>query len=264
MMERQPRIGITTGAEKDWLPSGPKYEAYAAAIRTAGGQPVRLDAALHVREHTVFRELDGLLFTGGWDIDLRLYPRPPKLESETPGERMARGRMQVELERDRYEIRLALAALEADRPILGICRGCQLLHVALGGQLVLDIESEVETAIRHPSFPGPERLSSRHPLAILPGTRLADILAPDQHQVTNSRHHQAVLPDPSLQEVIAAISPDDGIVEAIEVTGRRFALGVQWHPEHPQDNEIREAHRPLFAALIAACQQARHATKRAD
>src|SRR5207249_4857142 len=131
---------------------------------------------------------DGLLFSGGWDIDLRAYPNPPDLDSQPPGERMARRRMRIEPERDRYEIPLAQAALEVDLPIFGICRGCQLLYVAVGGLLILDIPSEVETSVRHPSFPEPERLSSRHALTLLPGTRLAGILPPDRYQVTNSRH----------------------------------------------------------------------------
>jgi putative glutamine amidotransferase len=248
-----PRIGITTGTERDWQPGGPAYEAYAAAIRTGGGQPVRLDATGRGREPALVRGLDGLLLTGGWDIDLRAYPNPPELDGEPPGQRMARRHMRVEPERDRYELPLARAALDADLPLLGICRGCQLLYVALGGRLILDIASEVQSPIRHPSFPEPERLSSSHPLSIVPGTRLAAILPPDRYEVANSRHHQAVLPDPDLPVKIAAICPVDGIVEAFELPGRAFVLGVQWHPEHPKDPEIRAAHQPLFAAFVEAC-----------
>lgn len=253
MAESGPRIGVTTGAERDWRPDGPAYEAYAGAVRRAGGQPVRLDGPSRGRERALLAELDGVLFTGGWDIDLRSYPRAPELDGESAGERMARARMHVEMERDRYEMPLARAALETDRPILGICRGCQLLHVAAGGLLILDLPSEVETPIRHPSYPAPERLSAQHALAILPGTRLASILAPEQHTTTNSRHHQAVRPDPALPVRVAAVCPADGVVEAIEWVGRRFALGVQWHPEHPKDPEVREAHHRLFVAFVDAC-----------
>src|SRR5262249_17555737 len=142
---------------------------------------------------------------------------------------------------------------EAGMPVLGICRGCQVLHVALGGRLILDIPSEVGGLVRHPSFPPPERLSSSHALSIFPETRLAQILSPDRRQATNSRHHQAVIPDDVTPTRVAAICPVDNIVEAIEVSDRRFTIGVQWHPEHPKDPEIREAHRPLFRALVAAC-----------
>ncbi len=219
----------------------------------AGGQPVRLDASLRGGERALIRELDGVLFSGGWDIDLRNYPRPPALEGEAPGEKMARRAMRIEPDRDRYEIPLLQAAVEADLPVLGICRGCQLLHVALGGRLILDIETEVGSKIRHPSFPEPERPSAHHALAILPGTRLAQVLSPAEHQVTNSRHHQAVIPDDITPTKVAAVSPEDEIIEAIEVPGRRFILGVQWHPEHPKDPEVREAHRPLFRAFVAVC-----------
>jgi putative glutamine amidotransferase len=251
-MGDRPRIGITTGTDEHWLPGGSSYESYATAIRAAGGGPVRLDAATTGREPSVLRELDGIVFTGGWDIDLRLYPRPPKLRGETLGERMARGRMRVAWDRDAYEMPLALAATEWDRPVLGICRGCQLLWVALGGRLILDIPSEVENAKQHPALPPPDRASASHELEIRPGTVLASILPPTEHRRTNSRHHQAVLPDDTAPAKVSAVSPADGVVEAIEVPGRRFMLGVQWHPEFPSDPEIREAHRPLFEAFVRA------------
>src|SRR5207247_11147717 len=95
-MSEQPRIGITTGTERVWLQGGASYEPYADAIRQAGGSPVRLDAAISGRAPAVVRELDRLLFSGGWDIDLRSYPRPPELEGDTLGERMARRAMRIE------------------------------------------------------------------------------------------------------------------------------------------------------------------------
>jgi len=249
-----PRIGITTGTERSWLAGGSSYEPYATAVAQAGGQPVRLDASLTGREQAALRELDGLLFSGGWDIDLRNYPRPPSLDGQSPGERMAGRAMRIEPVRDQYEIPLLQAAVEADVPVLGICRGCQVLHVALGGRLILDIPSEIGGPVRHPSFPEPERLSSSHTLAILPDTRLAAILSPDRYQETNSRHHQAVIPDDVTPTRVAAICPVDNVVEAIELPDRRFVIGVQWHPEHPKDPEVREAHKPLFRAFVTACE----------
>jgi putative glutamine amidotransferase len=252
-LDQQPRIGITSGTERAWLPGGASYERYAAAVRLAGGEPVRLDASVPGREAALVVELDGFLFSGGWDIDLRRYPRPPALDGDSPAERMARRHMRIEPERDRYEIPLLQAAVEADRPVLGVCRGCQVLHVALGGRLILNIPSEVDGPVRHTSFPEPERLSSAHPLAITPGTRLAAILPPDEHVWTNSRHHQAAIPDHDTPTRVGAICPLDGVVEAIEIPDRRFVLGVQWHPEHPNDPEVREAHRPLFRAFVVSC-----------
>jgi putative glutamine amidotransferase len=253
MTEDRPRIGITTGTERAWLPGGASYEPYAAAIREAGGEPVRLDASIAGRESALLIELDGLLFSGGWDIDLRRYPRPPAMDHESPGEMMARRQMRIEPERDRYEIPLLQAAVAADRPVLGICRGCQVLHVALGGRLILDVPSEIGGPVRHPSFPEPERLSSSHALAIAPGTRLAGILGPSEHQWVNSRHHQAVIPDETTPTRVSAVCPADGVVEAIELPERRFVIGVQWHPEHPKDPEVRAAHWPLFSAFVSAC-----------
>jgi putative glutamine amidotransferase len=253
----RPRIGVTTGAAREWLPGGINYEPYATAIEEAGGEPVRLDLSLIGPPRELIRELDGLLFSGGWDIDLRLYPRPPELNGGTPGEWMALRRMRIEPGRDQFELPLLQAAVDADMPVLGICRGCQVLHVALGGRLVLDIASETGSPVRHPAYPEPERLSSSHPLTILEGTKLAALLPPDAHRVTNSRHHQAVLPEDGMPTQVVACCPTDGVVEAIEVPGRRFAVGVQWHPEHPKDPEVRAAHRPLFAALVKASRQER-------
>jgi putative glutamine amidotransferase len=253
----RPRIGVTTGASYEWLPGGIAYEPYATAVAAAGGEPVRLDLCLTGRQRDLIREVDGVLFSGGWDIDLRLYPRPPDLDGNTPGELMARRRMRIEPVRDLFELPLLQAAVEADLPVLGICRGCQVLHVALGGRLVLDIATEIDSPERHPAFPEPERLSSGHPVTILEGTRLATLLPPGAHQVTNSRHHQAILPEDGIPTRVTALCPTDGIVEAIEVPGRRFVLGVQWHPEHPKDPEIRAAHQPLFAALVKASRQER-------
>jgi putative glutamine amidotransferase len=251
-MVLSPRIGITTGTERSWLPGGASYEPYAEAVRQAGGEPVRLEASLAGQELALIESLDGFLFPGGWDIDLRHYPRPPVLDGETPGQRMARRAMRTEPARDRLELPLLKAAVDADRPVLGICRGCQVLHVALGGRLILDLPTEVGGPIRHPSFPEPERLSSHHALSIAPGTRLAAILSPDRHDATNSRHHQSVIPDDETPTRVAAICPVDGVVEAIEAPDCRFVIGVQWHPEHPKDPEVRAAHRPLFAAFVAS------------
>src|SRR5438034_7080373 len=96
LMADQPRIGITTGTERSWLAGGTSYEPYAAAVFQAGGEPVRLDASLEGRERAALGELDGILFSGGWDIDLRNYPRPPALNGDSPGERMARRAMRIE------------------------------------------------------------------------------------------------------------------------------------------------------------------------
>jgi putative glutamine amidotransferase len=251
----RPRIGLTMGRGIDERPREPKdYADYGTAIEEAGGTVVYLDGRSRGRERQIVRELDGLLLTGGWDIDLRHYPRPPALNGRSPEQIMAARNMSLDPERDLYEIPLTLEAVAADLPIFGICRGCQVLNVALGGQLILDITSELPHAEPHRAAPPPHPDSAWHALRIEPGSLLASILPPDQHVRTNSRHHQAVAPDGAQPVRMVAVSPADGIIEAIEIPGRRWALGVQWHPEYRHDAEIRDAHSPLFAAFVAACQ----------
>jgi len=186
------------------------------------------------------------------DVDLAMYPNPPDLQGEASAAVMERHRMRPEPDRDAYELPLLAEALDRDLPILGICRGCQVLNVGLGGRLILDIPTELDDPLRHSSHPAPDGASSLHPVRILPGTLLATILPPEGFPVCNSRHHQAVRVDETFTATLAAVSPDDGIVEAIEVTGRRWAVGVQWHPEHPQDHQIRAFYEPLFTAFVDA------------
>ena len=247
----RPRIGITSGLVGDhWTPTGASWRAYATAVEQAGGEAVHLDARTLGREAAVLADLNGVLFSGGKDIDLSMYPNPPPLEGETPTAVMARHRMRPEPDRDAYELALLQEALQRDMPVLGICRGCQVMGVGLGGRLLLDIRHEDPSALQHTSHPPPDGASARHPLRIQPGTLLAAVLDPARFQECNSRHHQAVRSDVSGDVRVAAVSPDDGIVEAIEIPGRRWAIGVQWHPEHETDADIREAHAPLFAAFV--------------
>lgn len=225
---------------------------YAAAVERAGAEAVHLDDSTLGREATLLAELDGILFSGGRDIDLALYPNPPDLEGEDAGAFMARHRMRPEPDRDRYELALLQEALDRDLPVLGICRGCQVLNVGIGGRLILDIPLETGTPIQHTTAPAPDGLSSRHQIRVEPESLLADILNADRSVECNSRHHQAVRLDESFTARVAAVSPEDGIVEAIEVPGRRWAVGVQWHPEHLQDPDVRERFEPLFRAFVIA------------
>jgi putative glutamine amidotransferase len=213
---------------------------------------VHLNPSTLGRETAALRELHAIVFSGGNDIHLAHYPNPPEYPGEAYEAVMERHRMRPEPDRDAYELPLLQEALQRDLPLLGICRGCQVLNVGLGGRLILDIPLEVETKLRHTSHPAPDGDSSHHALEVLPNTLLAQVLQPERHQVCNSRHHQAVRVDATFTARIAAVSPDDGIVEAIEAPGRRWAVGVQWHPEHARDHEVRELYQPLFRAFIAA------------
>lgn len=238
-----------------WTPGGDTWRPYAEAVALAGGEPVHLCPDHFGRERAVLLELEGVLFSGGNDVDLALFPNPPELEMGRE-EAIRRFNLKPEPERDRYELPLFLEALARDLPILGICRGCQVMNVALGGRLILDIPTQVSTQIRHPAYAEGESPSSSHDLRIQAGTALAAILHPQEYTACNSRHHQAVDPADALPAWvrIAAYSPADGLVEAIEITGRRWAIGVQWHPEHPRDPEVRARYAPLFRAFVEACE----------
>lgn len=252
-MKARPKIGITSGLTgPHWLPEGSSWRPYAAAIEAAGGDPVYLDPATRGREATVLGALQGLLLSGGNDIHLSQYPNPPEYPGEDHEMVMARHRMRPEPQRDEYELPLLQEALHQDLPLLGICRGCQVLNVGLGGRLILDIPQEVETRLRHTSHPSPDGDSSHHSLEVLPDTLLAGVLPPEVFRACNSRHHQAVKLDESFTARVSAMSPEDGVVEAIEVPGRRWVVGVQWHPEHGRDHHVRELYAPLFHAFVKA------------
>jgi putative glutamine amidotransferase len=163
--------------------------------------------------------IDGLLLTGGLDVDPALY-------GETPHETT-----EVAPERDRFELPLTRAALNDDVPLFAICRGVQVLNVAAGGSLVQDIPSAVASDLNHAVEVPKNHVA--HPVHVRPGTRLAEALGPEADLDTcpvNSRHHQSVARvAPAF--VVSAASPD-GVVEAIERPGAAFCIGVQWHPEN--------------------------------
>lgn len=215
---------------------------------------MHLDPRTHGRESEVLEGLHGVLFSGGNDIHLAHFPNPPEYPGEDYETVMARHRMRPEPQRDSYELPLLMEALQRDLPILGICRGCQVLNVGLGGRLILDIPQEVESSLRHTSHPAPDGDSSHHALEIKRDTLLAGVLHPDVVRTCNSRHHQAVRLDESFSARVSAVSPEDGVVEAIEVPGRRWAVGVQWHPEHGRDHHVRGLYAPLFRAFIQAAE----------
>ena len=226
-----PDIGETAG--RPGRPPMPRYElkqAYADAVLAAGGLPVVLP---YSEDETAPAEAvalcDGLVITGGaFDI-------PPELYGAKAGDRlgpMKRGRTA-------YEQRVLRAALEAGKPVLGVCGGMQLLAVELGGSLYQDLRDEVAGAFDHEQKLDPREPG--HPVKVMEGTVLEGILGVRELPV-NSTHHQAVR-DPGRARV-SAVSPDS-IIEAIELPDR-FALGVQWHPELLAGLE----HLALYRALV--------------
>jgi putative glutamine amidotransferase len=233
---KRPVIGVTIGYSSENHEIFALRDDYVRAVEKAGGlalvlAPGAADDAPFLLDH-----LDGLLTTGGADIDPGHY-------GETPHETVTR----VIPERDALELALSREALRRDLPLLAICRGHQVLNVAIGGTLVQDLPSQWKGAINHD--PDVERWSPAHDVRILPGTRLREILGRERVAV-NSFHHQAVK-EPGQGAVVSAYSEGDDVVEAIEIPGHRLALGVQWHPESFWDKD--GSFQPLFEALVKAC-----------
>ena len=233
----RPLIGITAGPRE----SGPEWFAlrddYVRAVEQAGGLPVVLAPGPPERAGELLARLDGLLLSGGADVDPVHYgePRHDKVGGVSP-------------ERDTFELALVREALARDAPLLAICRGQQVLNVATGGTLVQDIPSQVAGARVVDHDPDVARWEPAHDVRILPGTRLREILKRDRVTV-NSFHHQSVK-TPGQGVIVSAYSVGDEVVEGIELPSCRFAVGVQWHPEAFWDRP--EGFQPLFAALVSA------------
>lgn len=231
-----PVIGITLDREEPggyskfpWLAL---RENYARAVADAGGLPVLLP---HQPER-IPEYLDlvqGLIVSGGaFDIDPALFGAAERHATVATKEA-----------RTAFELGIARGALDREMPILGICGGQQLLHVALGGTLIQHIPDEIPGALAHEQ-PNP-RDEPGHRVRILPGTRLHDIVGADELAV-NSAHHQAAK-DVPIGVRVSAIA-DDGVIEAIESVDRQFCIGVQWHPEFV----LSEGDARLFAAFVDA------------
>lgn len=233
----KPLIGLSGGI----LHENPKREwiytpvGYFESVQNAGAIPVLLPFCQTEAEAAeVLDRADGLLLTGGNDLDPQWYGEQPHPRN---GE--------VTPERDISELMLTRVALQRDLPILGICRGHQVLAAACGGTLWQDIPSQVPGAIKHDQK-GPRWYRS-HQVTIQPGTKLGGWLGTSRQ--VNSFHHQAVKDLPP--GFVASATAPDGINEAMEHPGHRFLVSVQWHPENfvgRSDNFDR-----LFAAFVAAC-----------
>ena len=221
----RPIVGITTyltpAAWGAWHQDAALVPAsYVRSVTRAGGVPLLVPPGAAYEE--TLDSVDGLIFSGGSDLDPELYGE--QAHPETDG---------WIRERDDFELGLMQAALARDVPLLAICRGSQVLNVALGGDLEQHVPDRVQTNV-HKETPG---VFADHDVAVLPGTKLASILG-DRSDV-KSHHHQGYGELGSgLRE--AARAPD-GTVEALEDPTRRFTLGVLWHPEEGDDLALFEA-----------------------
>jgi gamma-glutamyl-gamma-aminobutyrate hydrolase PuuD len=205
-----------------------EVQPYARAIESVGAEPVLEEVRTGLR----IGPCCGLLLTGGGDVDPALYGEIASPETDPP-----------DPERDAVEAALIDEALARDLPLLGICRGMQLLNVHLGGTLVQHLPT-VGRHVRRTS----DRGLPAHRVVIEPGSMLASIAHRQMWEV-NSRHHQAVARLAGGFKVCAS-DPEDGTVEAIELPARRYVLAVQWHPENQVSNDPEQ--RTLFQTFAAA------------
>jgi putative glutamine amidotransferase len=233
-----PLIGVSTSITVGENPERAYVNsAYLRAIEQAGGIPVLLPPQLGAAARdTLWRRLDGLVLTGGGDVEPGRF-----------GEAAHVATMLVSAERDTLELELVDRALRDEVPLFGICRGLQVLNVALGGSLHQHIPDAVGGAVAHAQ--SEPRHVPTHPVKVLAeGTRLGRIVGVPELAV-NSFHHQAVkTPGRGLREV--AWAPDQ-VIEALEHEDqRRFVLAVQWHPEDLVEQDA--AARALFGAVVEA------------
>jgi putative glutamine amidotransferase len=234
--ETAPVIGITTYGRDErgryTLPS-----EYVSAVERAGGVPV-LIPPLPAHAQRYLALVDGFVLAGGGDLDPRQY-----------GGNTHETLYNVDPQRDALELELARRIVERRQPALAICRGLQVVNVALGGTLIEHLPAVVGESVLHRA---PPREPTPHPVRLKPGSRLAGLVGTEECTPL-SWHHQAVRTlAPGFEAVATA---PDGTIEAIELTGHPWLLAVQWHPELTAQRD--PAQQRLFEALIAAVRQNR-------
>jgi putative glutamine amidotransferase len=228
----RPIIGITGELEAarwgNWIRvAALSPVSYVRAVQRSGGVPVVLPPVPPDGVASLVAAMDGLVFTGGHDLDPALYDEQPHDQTDEPDPR-----------RDRFELTLMRAAIDADLPFLAISRGLHLLNVARGGTLIQDLPGK----LGHDGHrPDPVKLSA-HPVQVSAESRLGRLIGTTISPL--SGHHQGLnRVGGGLLEV--GWATQDQLVEAVELTGHRFAVGVQWHPQEGED--LR-----LFEALVSA------------
>jgi putative glutamine amidotransferase len=233
-----PLVGLPTLA----IPPGPKpprygiNQSYVRALVSAGCAPVLvplLDDDQRLR--AIYERLDGIVFPGGADIAPEEYGEAPIGDLNV-----------VEAARDRTELTLARWAFADDLPVLGICRGQQVLNVALGGSLWQDLRQQGVTQVEHSDADGRARSAMIHRVRLDPDSRLAQLIDETDIQV-NSLHHQAIKTIAPQLRVTG--KSEDGVIESLESDHRRFLIAVQWHPE---EIETLPWVQRLFAGFVRA------------
>ena len=233
----KPLIGITTNQSKNAYgqPTIMLMQSYVNAVLQAGGVPVLIPSLIAEDGwQAAYSRLDGVLFSGGGDFSLDFFPGDPHPRIDD-----------VDLERDSIELSFVQTAASDGKPFLGICRGCQVVNVALGGTLYTHIPDQLPNALDH-DYPGNKRTILVHEVKIEEGTRTAEIYGEPIIKV-NSLHHQG------LKDIAPALRvagrSSDGLIEAIELPDHPFGLAVQWHPEWLTD---QDSTRNLFRKFVEA------------
>jgi len=235
----QPLIGITSSLihKRSGSLVCQVGQAYITSVQKAGGIPTMIPVGMDILSlDSLLSRLDGVLFTGGADIDPQRFNAQthPKVYGVSP-------------ERDALEFSLIEKVLAGDKPMLAICRGIQVLNVACGGKLYLDIQDQMPNALKHDWFPGFPRDKLAHTVSLTPGSQLNEIFGVDEIPV-NSLHHQGI--SQIGKDLTATAYAPDGLMEGLEVNGNLFAIGVQWHPESLPDDQNQQR---LFQAFIEVC-----------
>ncbi len=249
-MSSRPIIGVPTQTLQsiDGIPeslpnSWVMNQRYYRAITTLGGAPVMIPLLEGEEEaiRAIYDTLDGLFLAGGVDVDPHSY-----------GEERTERCGNIDPPRDWTELLMVRWAMEDAKPVLGVCRGMQVINVARGGTLVQDIAAGIPEAIKHDYFPtqGYERDYRAHPVTIQPASRLHDIFRGTDLEV-NSMHHQAIA---GLGQGLAATAwAADGLIEGIEGMGDDYLVGAQWHPEMLTDSCPRTP--ALFNSFLNASRE---------
>jgi putative glutamine amidotransferase len=236
-----PVIGITGRTDQSARPPNiflfSISRTYVQAVELGGGAPVIIPPHLEEAElRAIFERLDGLLLSGGGDIEPSFF-----------GEEDSGLLWVVDERRDRLELALARWALAEELPLLAICRGHQVLNVAAGGTLIQDIPAFVPGALNHSTVAGRPKSAVTHMVEVAAGSRLAALIGAGDLGV-NSAHHQAV--KAVGDGLIVTARAPDGIIEGLEIADHPFCVGVQWHPEAMVESQ--PAMRRLFEGLAEA------------
>ena len=226
------RIGVTLGRRQRTPEKNAKQLDYVRSLLNAGARPEEI---VEIRPGDVPEgPFDGLVLSGGTDVAPERYGQ----------ERLPNAELEVDEERDDTEFPLLENAWREGAPILGICRGMQVVNVGLGGTLIQDLPSQRPSDVVHEDS-GKDRTNRIHSVRVLEKTRLSEIAGLAEIDV-NSRHHQAV-ERPADGLIVSAKGPDD-VIEAIEASDGRWLVAVQWHPENLADDAVS---RNLFREFVS-------------